>query len=142
VPQAERDRWDRHRRRIFLICAVGYVLLPVTIERPAIDPAAGWTAMMLRALYRLDPPMNLFPSFHAAAAAVILRLRHGFGRLQTPLVGWMTGICLSCVLAKQHYVMGVIVGLAVGSLSYELVSMAAKARQAHSDRAVSGAPLL
>jgi membrane-associated phospholipid phosphatase len=98
----------------FFGCAVGWVAVPGAMPRPALACDAGYALAALCAVYRIDPPTNLFPSFHAALAAIVactpLRSRAArFG-----LRAWMAGICVSCVLTKQHYVADVVAGMAVG----------------------------
>jgi len=97
----------------FIICAIGYVLLPVALGRPLV---AGRTLSerALRFLYDHDPPWNVFPSFHAAVCAVLWR--PGFGRAFVRMVFpvWMSSICVACVLTKQHNLLDVVAGLLVG----------------------------
>jgi membrane-associated phospholipid phosphatase len=104
----------------FLFCVVGFIALPVSIDRPAIGSSDGLSPRALQALYALDPPVNLFPSFHAAVAAVMAAARSWFTRLQGPLALWMSAICLSCVTTKQHYVLDVVAGIVVGLVAYRL----------------------
>jgi membrane-associated phospholipid phosphatase len=99
----------------FVVCAVGWVLIPATMDRPRLDGMAGASAAALRLVYLIDPPRNLFPSFHAALAGVIALLPGVRRRLaRATVVAWMGAICVSCVLTKQHYLLDVLAGLVVG----------------------------
>lgn len=101
----------------FLMCAVGYALLPVAIDRPSLDDREGLSAAVLGAVYAIDHPRNIFPSFHAALCATLLGVTPGPLRLRLALGGWIAAICVSCVLTKQHYVLDVIAGLGVGAVA-------------------------
>jgi membrane-associated phospholipid phosphatase len=103
----------------FAVCTLVYLIWPITIERPTVE-GTGVAERLVRAVYGADIPVNLFPSFHAAVAAVLFRLRPA-GRVSTVLVGaWTVLLSASCVLSKQHYVLDVLGGLALGWTSVAL----------------------
>jgi membrane-associated phospholipid phosphatase len=103
----------------FAVCIVLYLVWPITIERPSLE-GTQVAERLVRAVYGADIPVNLFPSFHAAVAAVLLRLRPA-GRVSTVLVTlWTVLLSASCVLLKQHYVLDVLGGLALGWTSVGL----------------------
>lgn len=97
----------------FLVCVASYLVLPVTIDRPLIEGDSA-SAALLRAVYAADRPTNLFPSFHAAVASILLHVRPRRRLLGIGLAVWMIVICAACVLTKQHYVLDVLAGLFVG----------------------------
>jgi hypothetical protein len=111
----------------FLMCLAGYLALPVTIARPNISHADGLSVAMLRALYDLDPPVNIFPSFHAAVAAILWRLRPASRVGSVAVSAWTIALCMACVLTRQHYVLDVIAGLFVGGTAITLVDVARSA---------------
>ncbi len=98
----------------FLACSAGWLLVPAAIERPQLAPSAALSLHALRGLYQIDPPTNLFPSFHAALAAIIARTPLGPPVMRWMTRGWMVAICFGCVLTKQHYVLDVAAGIIVG----------------------------
>ena len=99
----------------FLVCAIGWVAVPATMPRPALEGESGASIAMLETVYRMDPPSNLFPSFHATLAAIIARVAAVTATPLSPLVrAWMIAICASCVATKQHYVLDVLAGVLVG----------------------------
>lgn len=98
----------------FLCCAAGYVLVPVAMARPVIPLDSGASASALAMLYAVDPPRNIFPSFHAAIAAVLWQLRPTVRVWSMMLSAWAIGIGCACVLTKQHFVLDVIAGAGVG----------------------------
>jgi hypothetical protein len=114
APRAQFRRLCFAEFTAYLICSVGHLLWPVFIVRPVLDGLDGPSVTVLRALYALDPPVSLFPSFHAAVPPILLQLRPPSRALRVGLVLWMIAICVSCILTKQHYVLDVIAGLAVG----------------------------
>lgn len=98
----------------FLACSTMHLLWPISIERPSLDQYTGASADALRFLYSVDRPVSIFPSFHAAVAPILLQLRPPALWLRVLLATWMAAICISCVLTKQHFVLDVVAGLAVG----------------------------
>lgn len=99
----------------FILCLVGHLLFPVALPRPALDPSRSPSEAVLAILYKFDLPVGLFPSFHAALAAILIGhcpAWRTFPRLAVG--GWMIAICSSCVLIKQHYVLDVATGWVVG----------------------------
>lgn len=98
----------------FLACSLGHVLLPVRIERTQLAAAGGLSVQVLAWLYAFDPPRNLFPSFHAAAAFLLAALWPPAGPRRWMVSLWVVMLCASCVLIKQHYVVDVVAGAAVG----------------------------
>ena len=107
----------------FILCSIGHIWLPVSIHRPFIDPAAGLSAQVLAWFYTFDPPRNLFPSFHAAGAALLVALQPTRGSAWAVTV-WGIALCASCVLIKQHYLMDVIAGVGVGLAAAALAKRA------------------
>jgi membrane-associated phospholipid phosphatase len=130
----------------FAMCVAGYLVLPVTISRPNLAHDAGLSVAVLRALYAFDPPVNVFPSFHAAVAAILWRLRPASPIGSAVVSAWVVTLCFACVLTKQHYVLDVVAGLAVGIVAVALgdVALRWKAHRmlvAYPSHQVSSGPL-
>jgi len=100
----------------FASCIIVFVILPISIGRPALAGTNTSERLLLLA-YQYDPPWNVFPSFHAALCAILWK--PGFSGLWTRLVMavWMLIICVACVLTKQHNLLDIVAGLLVGVLS-------------------------
>jgi hypothetical protein len=98
----------------FTVCMICYVLVPASIERPAI---LGQTLSerALRLLYEHDPPWNICPSFHAALCAVLWRSAAIGSLAKWMMKIWMAAICTACVLTKQHNILDVAAGILVGT---------------------------
>jgi hypothetical protein len=98
----------------FFVCAVGWALWPAVMRRPDLSAARDLSVLALRTLYAFDPPTNLFPSFHAAVAAVLTQIRFRSPVVRAVIRLWMAAICAACVLTKQHEAADVLAGVAVG----------------------------
>jgi membrane-associated phospholipid phosphatase len=102
-----------------VVCFALFLFFPVASPRM---PGADFTgAMKLIATY--DGAMNAFPSLHAAFLAYLSMLtwRMFCGRL-SPLViagglGWGAAILYATIATRQHYVVDLIAGVAVGLLA-------------------------
>lgn len=105
----------------FAICTLGYILFPISIQRPIVSPGTlSERAILL--LYRLDPPWNIFPSFHAALCAILWRPVVGGTLTRRIMPVWMSMICISCVLTRQHHLLDIPVGMAVGFATLTLTT--------------------
>jgi membrane-associated phospholipid phosphatase len=107
----------------FVVCAVGWVLLPVSMER-AVVAGEGPSEKMLGLVYAVDPPRNLFPSFHAAIAAIVALVGAPSPTVRLGLGTWALAICIACVSTKQHFVLDVVAGVLVGVLTVRLAERA------------------
>jgi membrane-associated phospholipid phosphatase len=122
----------------FVMCVIGYLALPVVIDRPIGSCGATVSGAVLERLYRFDPPVNVFPSFHAAIAAVLWRLRPRSGAVSAAVSAWTVALCLACVVTRQHYILDVVAGLVVGGIAIgaaDAVGSRAGRRAAPSPRA-------
>jgi len=77
--------------------------------------------------------MASFPSFHAAVAAILWRLRPASRLGSAGVSAWTVALCAACALTRQHYVLDVLAGLAVGGIAVTLVD-AARSWFAHTAR--------
>ena len=103
----------------FAICLLFFVFLPTTIVRPEITESGVWNALV-RVLYRLDTPDNLFPSMHCMNSWLIFIAVRGKKEYAT----W-TQICFcifsflvfaSTVLVKQHFLVDIVGGMLLAEL--------------------------
>jgi hypothetical protein len=107
----------------FAVCTLTYVVVPASLERPAVvGRTLSERALLL--LYKYDPPWNIFPSFHAALCALLWRPVFGgpFARRVMPV--WMSTICVACVLTKQHHLLDIVAGLLVGFVALAVATVA------------------
>ena len=100
-----------------------FLFFPVAAP-PRLDHTGNHPSMIIISAY--DGSFNCFPSLHAAflfyMAALGWRL---FGTVVRPIevglcVIWGTGILYATIAIRQHYVLDLVAGAAVGCLSYWL----------------------
>lgn len=97
-----------------LVCGLCFILLPVSMVRPA-DTGTGFFGLLTEILYALDAPTRLFPSMHCFLAwiwfrAVLEAKDTGRGvKIFTGVCAVL--ICASTVLIKQHLFSDVIGGI-------------------------------
>ncbi len=103
------------------VCLAFFLLLPTTNVRPAVEGPGFWEAVM-RLIYRMDTPDNLFPSIHCLASwfcAIGLR-----GKKRIP--AWYrafsfcvaAAVCASTGLTRQHVAWDVLGGVLLAELCY------------------------
>ena len=108
---------------LILIAAAVFVVYPVTSAGLRVSAAqldtlrfAPWTVVLL---YRLDPPVNLFPSLHLAvallSALVAWKARWSYGAVA---LAALIPIAISISTVKQHFVVDGIAGVALASIVY------------------------
>lgn len=113
-----------HAMGFFALCLAGllfYYFFPTTLEQPALD----WSTMPVgKVLQTWDQAGNVFPSMHVASALfACLWLRRELRRIQAPQwlhpvnMLWCSAIVYSTLATKQHVVLDVAGGLALGAMA-------------------------
>lgn len=120
-----------------------FVVFPVTSQgfRPDAQSysSAGFAGWLLQLLYLLDPPMNLFPSLHLALAFLAaLAARHVSRGLGALAVAWTVCIAVSVCTTKQHVVVDVAAGIALGGVAH--LAFVASSKTTAPASAMFGAP--
>ena len=129
IAMRERDLADRffcaHVLTVILsfLC---YVLLPTTLERPEITGGGLWNGLM-RIVYWVDTPENLFPSLHCSTGWLCwigLRGRKDLP-LRTKLLALILSllVCASTLTTRQHVMADVVSGVALSEIDYLLASI-------------------
>ena len=99
-----------------LICMALFIIIPTAMVRAEIT-SEDFFSRIVRFIYAVDAPDNLFPSIHCLESMVCLH-----GAMQMKKVGkwylWFTLlfsalVCASTVLVKQHIIVDVAAGIAV-----------------------------
>ncbi len=102
---------------VSVLAAPVFVLFPVILPRPAIDPTASVSLRAVSWLYALDPPVNTFPSLHVANSALGAMLLREVRARTAPLAIFLAlGIAVSVVLLKQHWIADIAGGLTLASV--------------------------
>jgi membrane-associated phospholipid phosphatase len=101
-----------------LIAAIIFILLPTTVTRPMIN-GDSLSLRITQFVYSNDQPYNCFPSLHVTWSLICcyyLQKQIGFRRFLTLLNSMLfIMICLSTLFVRQHYVLDVIGGVALGT---------------------------
>ncbi len=102
-----------------LICMVCFIVLPTTIARPEIVGEDVFS-VLTRWLYAIDSPHNLFPSIHTLESWMVFRGSLSCKKVSNlyrvvMLVGALS-VFASTVFLRQHVVVDIIGGIAVGEL--------------------------
>lgn len=108
------------------VCGIIFLLFPTTNERPEVVVTDIWSWLM-KLIYRIDPPANLFPSIHCLASW----LSFVMVRSQKRLPVWYrwsclvlaAAICFSTVAVRQHVLADVAAGILLAEASYYLAGI-------------------
>lgn len=106
-----------------LICGVFFLFLPTTNLRPELVGNDGFT-QMLRFVYTVDQPVNLFPSIHCLAiwyswrGLIKCEKVPGWYKWISFLFVWM--VFLSVLYTKQHVLVDIVGGVVVAEIGWYL----------------------
>lgn len=104
---------------IWLFSYACFLVYPTVESRPQESPGEGFAAWGLRLIYSADHRYNCFPSLHVAqcflAALACSRVHRGVGAVACV---WALLVGVSTLYTKQHYVLDVIAGAAIGYVAY------------------------
>lgn len=129
IAMREREQADRFFCAYTLTTILSFlcfVLLPTTLERPEITGGGLWNGLM-RIVYWVDTPENLFPSLHCSTAWLCwigLRGRKDlphWPKLLALLLSLM--VCVSTLTTRQHVMADVVSGVALAEADYLLASV-------------------
>ena len=102
--------------------ALIFIFYPCTMDRPAVmgsDPFS----ILLRLLYRIDSPTNLFPSLHVLISYLCWRGTIGCEKLpkwfSTLQFGILICVCLSILFVKQHVIADIPSAIVIGELALQ-----------------------
>ena len=103
------------------ICLIFFLLLPTTNLRPPVPGDGLWDHLM-RFVYQIDAPTNLFPSIHCLVSWLCFIGARSLPRSPRWSV-WFTGlmasaICLSTLTTRQHVIVDVLGGILLAEASY------------------------
>lgn len=105
------------------ICLLFYIFFPTDMSRPELSGSSVWI-LILRFLYRVDTPDNLFPSIHCLLGwlcwiGVRGRKEYPFAvRAASFLLG--AAVCLSTLTVRQHVLADVAAGILLAELCWLL----------------------
>lgn len=104
-----------------LLCLAVFVLVPTTMERPAVT-GNDIFSQMIRFLYRLDPPTSLFPSIHCINSWlcwIVVRRSRRIPRFYK----WFSflfavAVCISTLTVRQHVFVDTVAGVLLAEVCY------------------------
>jgi len=107
----------------FVVSISLYVLYPCRIERHEQLDSECFCGSLLMAFQRRSKPFNSCPSMHASYGLYCALSVWGFGSRTAGIVlmGWALVVALSALLTRQHYVLEVVMGAALGMGAYFFV---------------------
>ena len=105
-----------------VVCFLMFMLVPATFARPAADTLSGPGAWLLKIVYMMDEPTRLIPSIHCYASYMCVRplfskefRSFSFSYKLFSLI-MMILICLSTLFTRQHVIVDVFAGVALGEI--------------------------
>lgn len=117
ITRTDKEHWYRFYTAVcfaLIVCGVFFVVMPVTITRPEITED-GLIYDLVRFLYKIDTPTNLFPSIHCLASWycwVGIRGRKEIA-LWYRIFSFVVAVAVFCstVFLKQHFIVDGIAGI-------------------------------
>ena len=106
-----------------LMCLVCFVVIPTTNVRPTVE-GSGFHIWLMKFIYWIDTPTNLFPSIHCFVAWLGTRMmfdcKHLSHKTVTSILCVIGSLMvfLSTLFTKQHVIYDVISGVLVAELGY------------------------
>lgn len=111
-----------------------FFVFPVRMDRPALGAASSFADWGMHLLYSMDSAYGSFPSLHVSlatlAALSCLSVDVWLGLLAAVIA---SAIALSTLFVKQHFVLDVVAGTALGALAWALIVAPGRARRADAD---------
>lgn len=104
-----------------LACAPMF-LMPIRVWHDPVS-GSGLAVELLRLIYAVDEGFNVFPSMHVSYVSYLacVGVKLGGRRMILPLWGFTALIMASTLLVKQHYIVDLPAGLALGVATHLLV---------------------
>lgn len=99
-----------------LLCLFFFLILPTTIVRPEVNGSGLWS-FFTQLIYKLDEPVNLFPSIHCLESWMVFRgslhLKHVSKTYKWFMFIFAVLVCLSTIFVKQHVFVDILGGICV-----------------------------
>lgn len=98
------------------LCLIFFFVLPTTMVRPEIA-SSGFTLGLVKFIYAMDAPVNLFPSIHCLESWMVFRGSLACKKVpnlyKVIMLIFSILVCLSTVFVKQHVVIDIVGGILV-----------------------------
>lgn len=91
-----------------------FLLLPAVIERPLVTAHGDFSTIATALYFAVDPPRNLFPSFHVSLPLLCRLCTWSYHRVWSIVCCIATAVvAASVLLVKQHYAIDILGAVAV-----------------------------
>lgn len=108
-----------------LICVVFFIVMPTTNVRPEVT-GNDFFSWLMRLVYSLDAPTNLFPSIHCLVSWFcfigIRKSRRIPGWYKIFSCVFAVMVCMSTQFTKQHYLVDIPGGILIAELCYYITT--------------------
>ncbi len=122
IIKKEQDFINLIKANIFIIVITNilFLLLPGEIIRPQIN-VYGIFFFILDLIYKIDNPVNLFPSLHSSLSLLSFLIISRFKKnLRIIIFIVFISTTLSTLFIKQHYLLDILAGLFFGLTAYKI----------------------
>lgn len=120
-----RDRYFCADALAKTVCLIIFLILPTTNIRPEITQS-GILGFLMKFLYRVDTPDNLFPSIHCLVSWLCwigVRKRKDINIIYRYFsLAAAVAVCISTITTRQHVIADVISGVLLAELCYYISS--------------------
>lgn len=124
ITRQEKEKWFQFATGDYLsrmICGFFFILLPTTNVRPEVV-GDGIAETLMRFVFWIDKPTNLFPSIHCLVSWLCFVGIRGKSYIpkwyQAFSCIFAIAVFASTLLTKQHYIVDVIAGVIIAELCY------------------------
>ena len=103
-----------------------FLILPSELARPSVEEVSGIGAWLTKIVYMMDEPNNLLPSLHCFVSYISFRPLVAKGAPKSKPVVLISSfvysalVCLSTLFTRQHVILDLITGLALGEIAWQL----------------------
>ncbi len=114
-----------------MILNVLYLLVPATLVRPSLSGSDGFTVLLRDLVWKLDEPINTFPSNHVTLSVIAILTLGSFAgwRKYWFLQIWLVLVCASTLFVHQHVILDVIGGILCGAAVTLAVGVVRRAKR-------------
>ena len=127
IAREGKEHWNRFVIAEMLskiICGLCFILIPTTNVRPEVT-GSDLSSMVMRFVYSMDRPTNLFPSIHCLVSWMCFIGIYNSRKIpkwyKVFSCLFAIAVCASTQFTKQHYIVDVFAGITIGQMCYVLV---------------------
>lgn len=107
-----------------IICGILFLVVPTTIVRPDVSMYNGIVGVLLKFIYGMDAPVNLFPSMHCLLSWfswIAVRDCENVSKWYKVFsLIFAIIVCISTVTVKQHFFIDIIGGVVIAEACWQV----------------------